>query len=69
MAVVKKITVSKEKPIIIYRKIYRKIVNQQPVLRVFYKMSDGRTEEKYFTDPKNLELPKFWTQTYWSDLC
>ena len=41
--------------------IYRKIVDEQPVLRIFYKMSDGTTQEKYVTDPKNICLqPDAW---------
>ena len=56
MCYVKRIIVSTEKNYWMIYQIYRKIVDEQPMLRVFYKMSDGTTEEKYITDPKNLCL-------------
>ena len=40
-----------------YLKIYRKTINDEKVLKVYYKMSDGTTEEKTFTEPKHLTLP------------
>ena len=44
-----------------YLKIYRKTINDEKVLKVYYKMSDGTTEEKTFTDPKQISLPySFW---------
>ena len=46
-----------------YLKIYRKTINDEKVLKVYYKMSDGTTEEKTFTDPKQISLPySFWIE-------
>ena len=46
-----------------YLKIYRKTINDEKVLKVYYKMSDGTTEEKTFTDRKQISLPySFWIE-------